>query len=74
MDDMDRKVQAFVELHRLLTDPYFDGENIKEMTAEQLRDFARRRYERAQTEEERDQVSEDNEMLCMLAMAREAKS
>jgi hypothetical protein len=61
----------FAELDEILDDPYFDGENIQQMTAEQLRGFARRRVERARNEHERQQAMADNEMLLMLAYARE---
>ncbi len=64
----------FAVLDAILDDPYFDGENIRQMSAEQLRAFARRRVERAKTEHERQQVMEDNEMLIMLAEAKEMGS
>jgi hypothetical protein len=65
--------ELFAELDAILDDPMFDGENIFEMTAEQLHEFARRRVARAKTEQERQQAKEDNGALLLLAQGRAAR-
>lgn len=62
----------FADLDAILDDPMFDGENIDHMTADELRDFARRRVARARDDDERRRIMMENEMLAMLAMARES--